>query len=68
MTPAEKVIKLFGGIRPAARILDINYSSVSSWKHGKSKKTKGRIPAWHHAKILRAAKQLNLPISKEDLY
>jgi hypothetical protein len=68
MTPAEKVIKAFGGVRPTARVLGLEPSTVSYWVNRKKKKAKGSIPVWHHKNILKVANQLKIPLTKDDLY
>lgn len=56
MTQAEKIINRFGGIRPLARAIDENPSTVHAWK------ASGRIPQWHHITILKAAKDRDIEI------
>lgn len=68
MTPADKVIAAFGGVRATARALGINSSSVSRWRMPASRRgLDGRVPSIHQAAILRLAKQSGLHITAEDL-
>lgn len=56
MSPAEKVIAAFGGVRATARALNINSSSVSRWRMPADKRgLDGRVPSIHQARILRLA-------------
>jgi len=67
-TPAEFVIKSFGGVRQTARILGINPTAVSHWKVRRPKRgEKGLIPSWMHRKILKKAQRLKLPITSYEL-
>lgn len=68
MTPADKVIEAFGGVRATARALGINSSSVSRWRMPADKRgLDGRVPSIHQATILRLAKQSGLNITAADL-
>lgn len=70
LTPAEKVIFAFGGLRKAARQLNLSPGTISHWKNRKGKKfsEKGSIPQWNHKHILKTAKKLKLKLSEKDLY
>lgn len=66
MTPAALIIQKFGGVRPTARALSINPSTVCRW--GKSRDdggTGGLIPQKHFKQILRL---LGKDVSLEQLY
>lgn len=68
MTPAEKVIAAFNGVRATARALGINSSSVSRWPLPKERRgLDGRVPSVHQAKILRLARERGIQITAEDL-
>ncbi len=68
MSPAQKVIKAFGGVRATARALGLNSSSVSRWDAPREKRgLSGRVPSVHQAKILRLAKRGGLKIAASDL-
>lgn len=63
MTPAEYVIHILGGVRPAARILGRSPGAVSKW----SGKRGGVVPTAIRPTILEYAKKHRLPITSEDL-
>lgn len=59
--PAQFVIDLFGGMRPLARHLALDPAAILYWRD------KGRIPRWHHDRILAVAKRLRISLSREQL-
>lgn len=72
LTPAELVIKRFGGVRPLARELAKSPSTISLWKsrHG------GRIPnrsvnygdpKGTHIQLLELAKKQAIPLTADEL-
>ncbi len=68
MSPADKVIAAFGGVRATARALDINSSSVSRWRMPADKRgLGGRVPSVQQGKILRLARERGLGLRAEDL-
>lgn len=68
MTPAEKVIQVFGGVRATARLLALNSSSVSRWRMPAEKRgLDGRVPSVHQAAILRIARERGLSLVAADL-
>lgn len=68
LSPAEYVIKTFGGVRATARAIGRDKSSVSVWRASKDKKgTGGLIPHKAQALILKVAREKNLDITAEDL-
>lgn len=68
MSPAELVIELFGGVRPLARVLGKNPSSVSRWvKHSKRYKKFGAVPTSMQAELLDLAKKRGLMLTAEEL-
>lgn len=68
MSPAAKVIKVFGGVRATARALGLNASSVSRWpKPAAQRGLAGRVPSMHQARILKIAKKTGLEITAADL-
>lgn len=67
-TPAEIVITLFGGVRPLARELGRNPSSVVRWRRPKIQGgTGGAVPSAVQGRVLALAKARGLPLSAEDL-
>lgn len=68
MTPAEIVIEKFGGVRPLARALKIDHSSVSRWAMTKGKRgSDGKIPSKYQAQLLRLAESLGIDLSASEL-
>lgn len=68
MTPADKVIEKFGGVRALARTLGLNSSSVSRWRMPADKRgLDGRVPSVHQGTILRIAKERGLALTADDL-
>jgi hypothetical protein len=67
-TPAEWVIYQFQGVRPLARALDRDPSTVARWVlRAKQKGHDGRVPGAHHSDILRIAQKQHLDITASDL-
>lgn len=62
LKPAEYVVHLFGGVRPAARALDYSPSAVSRWR-----KHDGEVPTKARKIILAYAKKHRLDINAHDL-
>jgi hypothetical protein len=60
--PAHRIIAAFGGINPAARILEIPPSTVQGWKE------RGFIPASRQSDVLRIAREQGLSISEADFF
>lgn len=68
MTPADYVITKFGGIRPLARMLGIDHSSVQRWTRPLSKRgSGGLIPSRHHQRILTLAREQGVEIDAANL-
>lgn len=68
LTAAERVIKLFGGASRLADLTGIDNSSVYRWKYPKSKGgTDGAIPHANHARIITAANNNGIKITRSDL-
>jgi hypothetical protein len=67
-SPAEIVRELFEGIRPAAKRLGRNPSSVSKWQTYKNSKGEiGRVPASLYPKIIAEARALRKRVTYKDL-
>lgn len=62
LTPAEVVIADFG-IRPLARDLDIDPTTVVRWR----KRTGGLVPSDYHIDLLKLAKKRGKPLSETEL-
>lgn len=69
LTPADKVIAAFGGVRETARIVGRSPSSVARWRLPKERSgtTGGRIPGNLQQKILDYAKEHGIKITAGDL-
>lgn len=61
MTPAAAAIDVFGGVRPLARAIGVDPSSVSAWQDT------GLIPSKHHVTILDAAARLGLEFTAHEI-
>lgn len=59
-SPAEKIIKAFGGMTKLSRSLGCAVSTVQGWKE------RGRIPQDHWLPIIEAAKREGQEIALED--
>jgi hypothetical protein len=68
MSPAELIIKEFRGVRPLARKLGINPSTVCRWsKPNAEGGTGGNIPQRYFVPLLEIAKHEGRAISLNDL-
>ena len=68
VSPAEYVIKVFGGVRKVARAIGRDPASVSRWRRTAGQKgTDGRIPSKAQQELLIQAKALGLDLNPEDL-
>ena len=67
-SPAEKVITLFGGVRPLARELGRNPSSVVRWRRPKDEGgTGGAVTSAMQVTVLALARARGLPLTADDL-
>ena len=68
VTPADRVISAFGGVRATARALGRNPSSISRWRKPREEGgTGGRVPSSLQSEILQGAKSAGLTLTAEDL-
>jgi len=68
LTPAEYVIKKFGGVRKTAKAIGRDAGAVSKWRQPKDRRgTGGAIPGGAQLAILDAAERLGLDITATDL-
>lgn len=68
LSPAEYVIRVFGGVRATARAIGRSPASVSKWRTGRTRRgTGGRVPSVAAAIILGVAKDRGLDITPYDL-
>jgi len=68
LTPADYVIKIFGGVRATARAIGRDPSAISKWRASRRKGgCGGHVPAKAGRTILRIAKRRKLHVSPHDL-
>lgn len=67
MNPAELVIARFQGVRPLARLLKLDHSTVSRWPKKKPRGLGGLIPSCHHLQLLDLAKEKGIALTAEEL-
>lgn len=68
MTPARKVILLFGGHTAVSHLLNVDRPQVHRWEYPRERGgTGGRIPARHHPTLLRLASERGIPLTLADL-
>lgn len=66
--PAEKVIRIFGGLEPVAQIVGLTKLQIRRWVYPKSRGGHdGQVPYRHHKVLLVAARDRVLPLTREDL-
>lgn len=61
LSPANYIIHIFGGVRPAGRAIGRDASAICQWRK------KGRIPSKAQQEILEIAKRYVLDITPDDL-
>lgn len=67
-TPAEKVIRLFGGEKAVAEITGLSTVQIHRWRYPKEKKGHGgHIPTRHIPTLLAAAANRQIPLTFADL-
>jgi hypothetical protein len=59
--PAHVVVRAFGGVRAAARLLHMDASAVSRWQ------LSGRIPSPHQRRILEIAWKNGIDLTAHDI-
>ena len=68
VTPADRVIALFGGVRKTARLIGRNPSSISRWRMPREAGgTGGRVPGSVQALLLEKAQAAGLSLTAADL-
>lgn len=67
-TPADRVIEAFGGIRPLARAISRNPSSVLRWRRPKSEGgTGGSVPTAMQGRVLAVARARGIALEVADV-
>lgn len=68
MSPAESIIKKFGGVRATARALSMSPGAVCRWPKPRLEGgCDGEIPTRNHRKIIVAARDLNIDLNPSEL-
>lgn len=67
LTPASLVVKRFGGIRPLARLLEQDPSTISKWIKRGGKIPNSSIHGDTHKRLLALAKKERVPLTTEEL-
>jgi hypothetical protein len=67
MTPAELVIHRFKGVRPLARLLKLDHSSVARWPKPKPRGLGGFIPSRLHKDLLQLAATEGVELTANEL-
>jgi hypothetical protein len=62
ISQAARIIKLFGGINPLARALNLKPSIVQGWKE------RGFIPARRQDDVMKKAIELEIPLKAEHFF
>jgi hypothetical protein len=67
MKPADLVIARFGGVRPLARLLGLDHSSICRWTQKAPRGGGGLIPSRYHQPLLKLAEEKGVALSADDL-
>lgn len=67
MKPADLVIARFGGVRPLARLLEIDHTTILQWQRKPPRGRDGLIPSRYHIPLLELAARLDVALSTDDL-
>jgi hypothetical protein len=68
MTPADIVISRFGGVRPLARLLGKDPSTIHRWKQPAEKGgLDGRVPSAVQRRLLELAREHGVALTPADL-
>ena len=68
MTPAQRVIDVFGGVAAVCEAASVRRSTVYRWTWPKERGgTDGHIPRWHHDDLLKASRERGLGLTAIDL-
>ena len=66
--PADKVIRIFGGVQAVATLLDLSRIQIFRWRQPKAKGGHaGRVPQRHHDRLIEEAKRLGKRLTLADL-
>lgn len=68
MTPADIVIARFNGVRPLARLLGKDPSTIHRWRMPAAKGgLDGRVPSAAQVRLLALAAEKGVPLSADEL-
>lgn len=68
-TPAETVIEICGGHRVVADLCGVDVTRVYRWTYPAAKGgTGGLVPARHQAKLLKEARERDIPLEPSDFF
>jgi hypothetical protein len=68
MTPADIVISRFGGVRPLARLLGKDPSTIHRWKQPAERGgLDGRVPSAVQVRLLELAREKGVDLTPADL-
>jgi transposase-like protein len=68
MTPADIVISRFQGVRPLARLLGKDPSTIHRWRKPAAKGgLNGRVPSAAQVRLLELAKERGVALTAEEL-
>lgn len=68
MKPADIVISRFEGVRPLARLLGKNPSTIHRWRMPAAKGgLDGRVPSAVQVRLMELAKERGIPLSADEL-
>jgi hypothetical protein len=68
LSPAEYVIRTFGGVRATARALGRSAAAISKWRKPREEKgTGGQIPRKAMWELLAKSRELGLDLNPNDL-
>jgi hypothetical protein len=68
LNPAQYIVKIFGGVEPAARALGFSSQRIYGWLRPHERRgCGGRIPSRVQCDVLERAKNLGLDLTESDL-
>lgn len=66
--PAHKIIRKFGGVKRISDQFRCNMSNISRWHTDPGRGGYGgRVPSHYHVRLLRWAREADIPLSFEEL-
>jgi transposase-like protein len=68
MKPADIVISRFGGLRPLARLMNLDPSTIYRWRAPAAKGgLDGRVPSTHQLRLLELAREKGVQLTASEL-